>query len=180
MCPAKRLLDYGVVEKNGYTGLTGVLAGNVVNNSHVRSWQGNASLQWDELMNQFLLPIHQSFSLWVVDHGQWKLKMRYDNKTSVDINLWPFLKCKEIHEFGQRFGIASKQGIQVLIADPVFQPTYRQVSGDISGDLMVMGNTGDSWKELVKFNVKTTILKTRLDKSSCKNYENKNDYTSCL
>ena len=58
-------------------------------------------------MNLIHLPINQSYDIWEVDNGEWKLKMEYNNENSVDINLWPLVKCKEIKEFGQRFAASS-------------------------------------------------------------------------
>ena len=114
------------------------------------------------------------------EYGEWKLKKEYNNENSDDINLWPFIKCKELKEFDQSFGLASKQGVRIHIVDPVFQPTYRQMRSQISGDVLAIVNYGKSSAEGIYFDVQSILLKKRSEKSSCKNYKNENDFTECL
>ena len=177
VCPAQNLIQFNKLEELGYKWQQGFYSGDI--NKTTISWRGNKQFDWTK-MKSLVYKNTTDFNAFGVDKdtGEWYIS-DYD---TVEIDLWPTVKCTEIKGFSEYFGIETKEGVEVIMIDPALQPNYRRVKQAFTGELFTIGNTRVNNFEFedIIYKVKVSIKKKREEVSSCKNYENSDGYIDCI
>ena len=131
------------------------------------SWRGNDSLHWTE-MKKAVYPAATTYVHDDLDHDQFSV---------TPITLLPFMDCVEISNFTRNIFIGTKGAVQLFIADPDTQPSYRIHTGSMTGELISVGTfIRPSFKEIVYPKIKISLSSKRSDKNDCQSH---NKFAEC-
>ena len=164
VCPQDRDLDYGRIREIGYKWNADLLAGNIKDFTNTFSWSGNSSsLTWQQLLN-FIIKNKTLELTFFSGSGK---------ETVEELGiLFPYFRCYEIKNFGDKLSMGSKQDYNMYLVDQNRELNLRMMSVFMTGDLISQDPRSRTILATNNyFTVSTTQRKKRQDTGTCSNDE---------
>ena len=105
--------------------------------------------------------------------GEYKQQTFANNMTKLILMPEECIKVDQIDKW-MWFSMNEHAVMKVLVSDPNLQLSYRQNTVGVSGDTL------STFSGETSFNIRTTILKRRPEKNSCKEYVSPDSYAKCI